>query len=176
MDKSMEKIDSVKLLIYLLIFIVITLFMVLFLIVPNIKDYRASMGIYEGALVHKLRVESLLKDRQKELSDLSTENRRVITSFKHTFTTENFIAYSATFFNAVSLIEAEKQGYKDEFTEYQLRVSSQLKSPTAFYDFLEGLNRYENIIQADFPIHMESNSSTIQSSFTIKVYNINATK
>lgn len=176
MDKSMEKIDIVKLLLYLLVFIVVTLFMVLFLIVPNIKEYRSSMGIYKSSLVHKLRVESLLKDRDNELSNLSTENRRAITSFMHKFSADNFIAYSASFFSAVSLEEMEKKGYKEEFTEYQLSVSSQLKSPTTFYDFLEGLNRYENIIQADFPIYMESNSSIIQSSFTIKVYDINATK
>lgn len=176
MDKSIEKIDSVKLLIYLLVFILITLFMVLFLIVPTIKDYRSSLGVYQSALVHKLSVESLLQEKEKKLSDLSAQNKKAITSFMHTFTTENFIAYSGRFFNAVSLVEVEKKGYKDEFREYQLRVSSQLKSPTKFYDFLEGLNRYENIVQADFPIHMESNSSIIKSSFTIKVYDLNTTK
>jgi hypothetical protein len=150
--------------------------MVLFLIVPTIKDYRSSMGVYKTVLVQKLSVESLLKEKKKELLDLRTENKRVIASFMHTFTTKNFIAYAGTFFNAVSLVEVEKKGYKDEFREYQLRVSSQLKSPTKFYDFLEGLNRYENIVQADFPIHMESNSSIIKSSFTIKVYDLNATR
>jgi hypothetical protein len=176
MDKSMEKIDIVKLLIYLLFFIVITLFMVLFLIVPNIKEYRSTMSLYKKALVHKTRVENVLAEREKEFSDLSNENRRAITSFMHKFKADNFVAYAGTFFSDVSLVEAEKKGYRDEFVEYELSVSSQLKSPTKFYDFLEGLNRYENIIQADFPIYMESNESTIKSSFTIKVYDINVTK
>lgn len=176
MDKSMEKIDIVKLLLYLLIFIVATLFIILIVIVPNIKEYRASKVVYKKAFVHKMRVENVLADRDTELRNLSVKNRRAITSFVHKFSTDNFIKYAGKFFNKVSLIEVEKKGYKKEFVEYELRVSSSLKSPTNFYNFLEGLNRYENIIQADFPIHMESNSSTISSAFTIKVYDINATK
>jgi hypothetical protein len=176
MDKSMEKIDIVKLLLYLLIFIVATLFMILIVIVPNIKDYRASKVVYKKAFVHKMRVENVLLDRDNELRNLNIENRRAITSFMHKFSTDNFIKYAGKFFNEVSLVEVEKKEYKKEFVEYELRVSSSLKSPTNFYDFLEGLNRYENIIQADFPILMESDSSTISSAFTIKVYDINSTK
>lgn len=172
----MEKIDIVKLLLYLLIFIVVTLVMVLFVIVPNIKDYRSSKTVYKKAFVHKMRVENVLQDRDLELSNLTTTNRRAITSFLHKFSTDNFIKYAGKFFEEVSLVEVNKKEYKKEFVEYELKVSSTLKSPTKFYDFLEGLNRYENIIQADFPIQMESNVSTISSAFTIKVYDINATK
>lgn len=176
MDKSMEKIDIVKLLLYLLIFIVVTLFMILIVIVPNVRDYRASKSVYKKAFIHKMRVENVLAERNNELSTLNTENRRAITSFMHKFSTDNFIKYASTFFKEVSLVKIEKKSYKKEFVEYELRVSSSLKSPTNFYKFLEGLNRYENIIQADFPIRMESNESKISSAFTIKVYDINSTK
>ena len=176
MDKSMEKIDIVKLLIYLLVFIVVTLFMILFVIVPNIKEYRASKVVYKKALVHKMRVENILGDRNIEFSDLNSENRRAITSFMHKFSTDNFIKYAGKFFTQVSLVEVDKKAHKKEFVEYELKVSSSLTSPTNFYLFLEGLNRYENIIQADFPILMESNASKISSAFTIKVYDINSTK
>ena len=176
MDKSMEKIDIVKLLIYLLVFIVMTLFMILFFIVPNVKEYRASNAVYKKAFVHKTRVENILGDRNVEFSDLNIENRRSITSFMHKFSTNNFIKYAGKFFTQVSLVEVNKKAHKKEFVEYELNVSSSLKSPTNFYIFLEGLNRYENIVQADFPILMESNASKISSAFTIKVYDINSTK
>ncbi len=176
MDKSMEKIDIVKLLIYLLVFIVVTLFMILIVIVPNIKEYRASKSIHKKALVHKMRVENVLSDRKKELHTLNRQNRRAITSFVNPFSTDDFIKYAGKFFKKVSLVKVKTKSYKKEFVEYELRVSSSLKSPTNFYSFLEGLNRYENIIQADFPIRLESNESTISSAFTIKVYDINSTK
>ena len=176
MDKSMEKIDIVKLLIYLLVFIVVTLFMILFVIVPNIKEYRSSRSVYKKALIHKMRVENILEDRNVELSDLKSKNRRAITSFLHKFSTDNFIKYAGQFFTKVSLVEIDKKAHKKEFIEYKLKVSTSLKSPTNFYKFLEGLNRYENIIQADFPINMESNGSSINSAFMIKVYDLNSTK
>ena len=176
MDKSMEKIDVVKLLAYLLIFMIVALFMMLFVIVPNVKEYRASKVAYKKAFIHKMRVESILDDRNVEFSNLNSENRRAITSFMHKFSIDNFIKYAGKFFTKVSLVEVNKKAHKKEFVEYELKVSTSLKSPTNFYTFLEGLNRYENIIQADFPIHMEANGTKISSAFTIKVYDINSTK
>jgi len=176
MDKSMEKIDIIKLLLFLLLFILITLFMVLFMIVPNVKEYRLAKTSYSSAHARKVIVQDVLSEREKELSNLSNENRRAITSFMHKFSTDNFIAYTGKFFNEISFVEVEKKEYQKEFVEYELKVSSNLKSPTNFYVFLDGLNRYENIIQADFPINMEANESVIKASFTVKVYDINATK
>lgn len=176
MDKSMEKIDIVKLLMYLLVFIVVTLVMILFVIAPNVKEYRTSKTVYEKAYVHKIRVESILADRNIELNNLNNENKHVITSFMKKFSTANFKKYAGKFFTQVSLVEVDKKTHKKEFVEYELKVSSSLKSPSNFYLFLEGLNQYENIIQADFPIRMESNASKISSTFTIKVYDINPTK
>jgi len=176
MDSSMTKIDVVKLLLFLLIFILISMFMLLFMIVPNIKEYRSAKAIYNTAYTHKKRVENVLFERKKEFSDLSNKNRRAITSFMHKFSTDNFISYAGKFFKDISLVEVNKKAYKKEFTEYELKVSSNLLTPTNFYLFLDGLNRYENIIQADFPIDMETNASTIKASFKIKVYDINSTK
>ena len=146
MDKSMEKIDIVKLLLYLLIFLVTTFFMVLIVIVPNIKDYRASKTVYKKAFIHKARVQNVLADRDEEFRELNTQNRRAITSFVHKFSTDSFIKYAGKFFHEVSLIEVEKTQYKKEFLEYKLNVSSSLKSPSNFYAFLEGLNRYESVL------------------------------
>ncbi len=176
MDRSMEKIDIVKLLLFLMIFIVVSLSMVLLLIIPNVKDYRASKAVYKKAFVHKMRVQSVLNERHEEYLKLKEENRRPITAFMHKFSSDNFIKYTNQFFTEAKLQEIEKKGYKKEFTEYSLNVSSALQSPTNFYKFLEGLNRYENIVQADFPIHMESNASKITSNFTIKVFELNTTR
>lgn len=176
MDKSMEKIDILKLLIYLLVFIIVTLFMILVVIVPNVQHYRFSKKSHSKALIYKTRVENILGDRNVELSNLNSANIRAITSFVRKFSTDNFIKYTGQFFTKVSLIEVNKKSHKKEFIEYELKVSSSLNSPTKFYQFLEGLNRYENIVQADFPIELESNDSQISSTFTVKVYDINATK
>ena len=132
MDKSMEKIDIVKLLMYLLIFIVVTLFMILFAIVPNIKEYRTSKVVHKKALIHKMRVENILGDRNVELSNLNSENIRSITSFMHKFSTDNFMKYTGNFFSKVSLVEVNKKAHKKEFIEYELKVISNFSHPLKY--------------------------------------------
>jgi len=176
MTKNREKFDIAKLLFYLLIFIVVSISMVLFVIVPNVKEYRASKNGYEKVLTYNSEVNKILQKREIVLRELKSKNVHISNSFEHKFSSESFIKYTNKFFTQVALIEINKKAHNKEFIEYELMVSSKLKSPTNFYVFLEGLNRYENIIQADFPIQMEANKNTIDSTFTLKVYNINLTK
>lgn len=175
-DRSFEKIDIVKLLIFLMVFIIIVFSFLFVLIIPNVKDHRVLQAEHKRVLVHKTRVENLFLEREAELTKLKTENAHAIEAFKHPFTQEEFLRYAKTFFSNVSLMEVTKAGYKKEFVEYELNVTSTLKTPTNFYNFLEGLNRYSSIVQADFPIHLESNQESISSTFKIKVYDLNATR
>lgn len=175
-DRSLEKIDIMKLLIFLMVFIVVTFTFVFVLIIPNVKEHRILQAEYKRVLVHKTRVENLFYERETELSKLKAENVHIIGAFKHPFTQEEFMRYAGKFFAQVSLTEVTKSEYKKEFVEYELNVTSMLKTPTNFYNFLEGLNRYASIVQADFPIHLESSKESITSTFKIKVYDLNATR
>ena len=100
----------------------------------------------------------------------------MIKAFRHSFADDEFVEYARKFFSDVHLAQTTQSDYKKEFVEYELNVTSALKTPTNFYHFLEGLNRYNNIVQADFPIHLESsNKENITSTFKLKVYDLNAT-
>ncbi|MDD4505616.1 MAG: hypothetical protein PHE60_04505 [Sulfurospirillaceae bacterium] len=175
-DRSLEKIDIMKLLLFLMAFIIITFSIVFLMIIPNVKEHRALQTEYKRVLVHKTRVENLYLEREAELSKLKVENDAVIKAFKHVFTQEEFITYARKFFAEVHLTQITKSEYKKEFVEYELNVTSTLKTPTNFYSFLEGLNRYSSIVQADFPIHLESGKESITSTFKLKVYDLNATR
>ncbi len=169
-DKSLEKINYVKLLIFLTIFIVITLCLILFFILPSIKEFRAARSTYDKANVHKIRVENILKEREGELKKLKVENRKIFEGFKHDFDEKEFVDFAGKFFSKVKLSKSTQRDYKKEFQLYELNVTSNLKTPVKFYGFLEGLNNYTNIIQADFPIELKSQNGLINSSFKIKVY------
>lgn len=176
-DRSLEKIDIMKLLIFLMIFIVITFGLIFLLIIPNVKEHRALKAEHKRVLVHKTRVENLFLEREAELSKLKSDNAHVIKAFRHTFMQAEFMEYAKKFFTDVRLSEVSKSDYQKEFTEYELNVTSGLKTPSNFYNFLEGLNRYSNIVQADFPIHLEAtDKESITSIFKIKVYDLNATR
>ncbi len=174
-DRSLDKIDIMKLLIFLMVFIIVTFAFVFLLIIPNVKEHRILQAEYKRVLVHKTRVENLFLEREAELSKLKAENVHVISAFKHPFTQEEFMRYAGKFFTQVSLTEITKSAYKKEFVEYELNATSTLKTPTNFYNFLEGLNRYTSIVQADFPIYLESSKESISATFKIKVYDLNAT-
>lgn len=174
-DRSLEKIDLMKLLLFFMAFIIITFSIIFLMIIPNVKEHRTAQADYKRVLVHKTRVENLFLEREAELTRLQTENAAVLQAFKHTFTQQEFLQYAGKFFTQVNLTQVSKGDYKKEFVEYELNVTSQLKTPTNFYNFLEGLNRYTSIVQADFPIHLSANRDSITSIFTIKVYDLNAT-
>jgi len=172
MDKSLEKINYVKLLMFLFAFILITLLLITTLILPNIKKYRSARREYNQALVHKTRVQSVLTQRERELKQLKLKNRKIFDSFSHKFSSQEFVSFANQFFDKVTLKEIKQSKYTDEFKVYELNVTSSLKTPVEFYKFLNGLNHYQNIIQADFPIDLKSNGDMIYSLFKIKVYRL----
>ena len=176
MDKSLEEIDIVKLLLFLLIFVVISMVLIFAVIVPDIKAYKQAKAEHRSQFMTTSRVENILSEKEKELKKLSSDNRKILDAFSNTFDEERFIRYSSQFFNDVTLAKVTKEEYQGEFAMYELNVSSSLKSPQNFYAFLEGLNRYENIVKADFPIEMKTDNGVIRSHFNIKVYELDKNK
>lgn len=169
-DRSLEKINYIKLLIFLVIFIFITLLLISILILPNIKKYRVARGEYNQARVHKVRVQNVLKERENELKKLRLDNWKIFAAFKHNFSKEEFLTFAKQFFDNVTLKNVKQSPYTKEYDLYELNVTSSLKTPIKFYKFLDGLNHYSNIVQADFPIDLKANGNVIYSSFEIKVY------
>jgi 5-carboxymethyl-2-hydroxymuconate isomerase len=171
-DRSLEKINYVKLLGFLFAFILITLALITMLILPNIKRYRVAKSKYNQAFVHKTRVQAVLDQREEELKKLLSANRKIFDSFGHKFSQKEFEVFANKFFSKTVLKEVKQFTHKKEFKVYELNVTSSLKTPVNFYKFLDGLNHYQNIIQADFPIDLKSNNEIIHSTFKIKVYGL----
>ncbi|MDX1810071.1 MAG: hypothetical protein R3331_11080 [Sulfurospirillaceae bacterium] len=175
-DRSVEKINYVKMLIFFAVFILITIVLLFSLIVPNVKQYRSARSEYNRASAYKAKVDSVLASREKELKNLKTKNKKIFDSFKHDFSKKEFVSFANQFFSHVSLKETQQSDYKKEFKVYELNVTSSLKTPVNFYKFLDGLNRYKNIVQADFPIELRATGDFIRSSFKIKVYKLTQPK
>lgn len=173
-DRSLEQIDIVKLLLFLLIFVVISMSMIFALIVPDIKTFKRAKAEHRSQFMTTSRVENILGEKEKELKQLSSENLKILDAFVNSFDETRFIKYTSQFFEEVTLMKVKKEEMSDqkEFMMYELNVTSTLKSPSNFYAFLEGLNRYENIVKADFPIEMQAEDGYIRAQFSIKVYEL----
>ncbi|MCK9256524.1 MAG: hypothetical protein M0P02_00445 [Sulfurospirillaceae bacterium] len=172
-DKSLEEFDIIKLLFFFLFFVFISMGLILGLVVPDIKEYKHSKNLLLREESTTTKVGELLKRKEEELNSLRVNNRKIIESFMGKFSEENFTAHAKSFFEKVKLEKIEDgKELDDEFVLYELKVTSKLKTPTQFYDFLESLNGYETVVRTDFPIQIWIEDEKLNAVFNIKTYEL----
>lgn len=170
-DTSLERIDLVKLLLFILIFIIVCFIMIFGFIIPNIKEYRGLARENRSAMSLHAKAKQIYDEKNSALEALKDEHKFIIKSYDTKFDKQNFIAFASTFFSDVKLSEADSQP-SGEYFLYELGVTSSVKTPQKFYDFLEGLTKFENIIKAEFPIQMKGDADKIRTIFNIRVYGL----
>ena len=88
------------------------------------------------------------------------------------FSEDNFTKFASGYFSEVKLSQISQQASEEPFFRYELNVTSNVLTPTKFYNFIDALARYDNIIRVDFPIRMRQNDGKIHTTFNIKVYGL----
>lgn len=176
MDKSLEELDPVKMLLFFLAFLAISFTVIFAIIVPNIKEYKKTKALYGRNELATMRIKNSLDAKESELQKIAQTNQKILDALITTFDEKKFITYANKYFSNVTLSKGTTQITPTGFTQYELNVSSSIQSPQNFYEFLQGLSSYESVIKADFPIKMVANKELIESSFNIKVYNLKESK
>jgi hypothetical protein len=166
----MKSINILKLLTFLFIFIFIVFFIIFIFIVPDIKKLKVAKISNNRAYNNFSYTDNSLKLKIKELKNLKYKSLKINRAFNSSFNEQDFIKFSKKYFNDVKLIKDKKKNYKKIFTEYYFNTISKISNPVIFYKFLNGLNHYDNIIQADFPIQMQAAGDDINTTFKLKVY------
>jgi len=168
----MKSIGILKLLVFLFIF-VITVFLVVFLfIVPSIKELRNVKIENAKAYNRYTYAINQQKSKENELKKLKHNNLKIIRAFDTKFDEKEFLKFSKKYFKQVSIKKDENKTYKKDFIMYDFNTVSKITDPTIFYKFLTDINRYDNIIQADFPINMQAQDGDINTTFKLKVYRL----
>ena len=157
--------------IFLLTFILICILITFIVIIPNIKTYKKVKNEYEKSHLLYGYISDDFKDINKRLIAFKRDNKKVLNSLSNNFVEEDFIKNSEKFFDLVSL-KKETAVTDKEFNIYDLNITMSMKTPQSFYDFMEGLGRYDNVVQVDFPILMKADKDTINTFFKIKVFHI----
>lgn len=170
LDKSLEELDPVKMLLFFLAFVAISLFVIFVFIVPSVKEYKSVRVQYNRHDLALKRVEEVLRAKEERLDKEQSQNERILKALANKFDHDKFIAYANGFFKNANLSKVSKTTKNETYSMYELNVTSLIDSPSSFYRFLDGLKSYENIIKADFPITMKSDGKFINSTFNIKVY------
>jgi len=152
---------------FLFLFVLIFSFAVL---IPSGKEYRIKR--VELQKIHKeLRKYEYFHDETLEvLKDLQQKNRRIVTAFDSTFNPSRFEKQHKNFFSKLTISKVSFLENEDRFAVYEVNTTSQISSPSSFYDFLDAVNKSDWIIGINFPINFERDEEVIKSSFTMKVY------
>ena len=156
---------------YLSLALILVSLVVFFMIVPTIKEYRENSGNYRRAALVLEQTNNEYKEMIKDFNDLKRENKRVLQSFKKNFSIGKFLRDSRRFFKNTSIARIGRANYIDNFDTYEFNATSNIKEPKHFYDFLDYLSKYDNVIEADFPINFEQKENYIIANFKLKIYN-----
>lgn len=168
--ESLEKIDPVKTLLFILLFVAISLFIIFVFIVPNAREYKKTKIEYLRYEKSVKNIENTQKHKEQEFDKFSKQNKKVVEALSKRFDENKFVKYASKFFSDVRLEKSKKQTQEEDFTIYDISVTSSIQTPNNFYDFLIGLSNYENIIKTEYPISMSSYKNTIKLNFHIRVY------
>lgn len=171
-DRSIEDIDIVKLLIYIVIFLAVSVVMIFVFIVPNIKEYRQIEATYTSSQNALLKIQKNFEGTLGELHDIEKTNEFTFKSLNNKFNEISFITFASKYFDNVSLNELPQKDANDEYYRYELNVTSAMNTPSKFYNFLDELKTYDNVVKVDFPINMKSESSLIHTTFNIRIYGV----
>lgn len=169
-DRSLERIDIAKLLLYALIFIIAVLIMMFVFMVPSIKEYKSAKIQNNDQSANLTKIEDMYDKEYESLKKLEQANQKILSAITTEFDENKFIALTSKYFDNVKLTKLPISK-NDNFIKYELNVTGYIDTPQNFYKFLDFLNDYENIIKVDFPISMRSSDTKkIDTSFNIKVY------
>ncbi len=171
----MAKSDSnstIKFLIYILLFLIFTLFLLLVFIIPSIKEYKHKKAEYE---MFRVQNESLILKEESikiKLKDSMEKNSEILSSFKDDFNKTNFIEFSKSYFRDIDIkLDDKNENNKNvRFKNYSFSAILKESTPSNFYDFIDALKNYKNIIKINFPIELTINKKGMHIKFELSVY------
>lgn len=170
MNKRFEETSIVKMMLFLFIFLVVCILLVAFLLVPNIKQYKYVKIINDKNAFNLSKIKNIEAIQENEFNEFKSQNIKIFKAMKNTFNEDKFIKMASNYFDDVKLKKLPKIDKKENFLRYELKVVGDIHKPQNFYDFIDLVNKYENIIKIDFPIELTGTGPFISTSFNIKVF------
>lgn len=167
-DRSLEDIDIAKLLIFITIFLIVNILMIFGFLVPNIKDYKQIQAEHSSQKSALAKINKNFQNTLDELKDIEKSNEFTLKSINNKFDEKLFIVFASQFFENVQLSKIHSEN--SDFYRYKLNVSTSMDTPSRFYEFLDALKRFENVVKIDFPITMKAENSIINTTFNVRIY------
>jgi len=171
-DRSLQNIDVTKLLIYVLLFIVACLVMIFGFLVPNIKEYKQVKYESRMQIAASAQTQRIYDAKSKALNEIKQNDKAVLDALKNKFDADKFAQFASKYFTNVNLSEPKEAAKNGEISVYELTVTGSMKTPAKFYEFMDALQSYENIVKIDLPIKMRKEAEKIDATFGVKIYSL----
>ena len=171
-DRSLQNIDVTKLLIYVLLFIVACLVMIFGFLVPNIKEYKQVKYESRMQIAASAQTQRLYDAKSKALNEIKQNDKAVLNALESKFDADKFAQFASKYFTNVNLSEPKEAAKNGEISVYELTVTGSMKTPAKFYEFMDALQSYENIVKIDLPIKMCKEAEKIDATFGVKIYSL----
>ena len=159
---------SVKLLLWISVFLIVIFTLSALLIIPSINKLKVANEVLSSSNYKYQQNYAKNENIERQLNDYLSENKINLTKIHNEFNIEKFKNHCKTFFENVELDKS--LDFSDEYVSYQLSVSTKITSPSIFYDFIDSLENFPNIIRVHFPIVLKSDKNLIKAQFNIQVY------
>jgi len=158
------------------VFLIIVFVFAFAFLIPSGKAYRVARLDTKRVAYQVDTIQAEYDKVYGNLKTLQADNRHVISAYKSIFNPERFTKMYQPHFKSFTLSELSAHSQDGEFAVYEVNTSSLIQSPQGFYDFLDGVNKSDNIIGVNFPIDFKRDGDLIKSSFTMHVYVASAKK
>jgi len=161
MQKELEELNIVKILLFVFLYLVIIVLFIIFYTVPEIKTYKTEHIQYKENLksyYSVLNKHELLKntlERNRETYE------KILTAFRTPFNQKDFISFSKNYFKKISIKKIKESKKENVFLIHKYKMDYILKDIDSLYSFFKELKKYSAIIKIDFPFILESSSNNM---------------
>ena len=169
-------IDVVKNSLFFIFSLILTLIIIAFVIAPSIKTFKYAKAQYFSTQQEFEKVDNEYKKIFNAINTLKNKNQKILNALKRKFDKKNFILFAKNYMQIEKIKELNSSTYKEKFIKTPYLITAIIKSPKNFYDFVDNIKNYKNIIRVYFPIDFEKENEEINLTFKIECYNIKGKK
>ena len=168
-DKSLEELNIVRILILALSFISISTALILFLLLPVLKDYE-QINLRENSqigTVNSFKID--LKSSEDKVTQLQNINKKKLDQFQQKFDEKKFNQFLKYYFKNIKITNIKLQS-QEEYLYKKLKIEGLMDNPKNFYNFIDALKDYDNLIKVSYPIALKATPKGIAINFSIEIY------
>ncbi|KAA6228867.1 hypothetical protein FMM55_00095 [Campylobacter sp. LR196d] len=167
-DKSLDDINTLKLIICVLSFITVCFALILFLLLPTLKNFK-ELNILENSHLATLQEEQAnLQFNQERINDLKEANAHSFSQFEQKFNPVHFRELLEKYFQNVVMKELENTN--ELYLTNNISIDASMDKPQNLYDFLDNLKNFESLVKISPPLIMKAQKTTTSIHFNAKVY------